>query len=622
MTGAATSASQSASSKADTKAGVQEELPYVSVSDVSTGYAVNERGQTIRFEKDENGDVSKRVVIEGWIVVKEIQHNYKTNSYTYVLIGKDIQGKVFEISVPADTFYGMQYKLKAVIAPHFDLKTKFNLTKKDNLQGIIAATTKNVKQITEYNQVTWVGDKLIVPGLEPEGFKCQLDKSWFPYRMSPDLELESALGIYDTILDSAPIENVMPLIILTFISPVVGKLFPDYRYGYALIGETGSLKTATSRTLLSIYGTDFKHGNTLIKLGEGSTNNAAGEIAAMAGVMPVLLDNFKPYADFDKSKLSAMINTIMEGASKARGKKDGGLQDTKKYMCCLIITGEDYSLESASLARVMQCEWIKPDTSKLFKIGDPRLDHMPAVGYSWLTWLQTEDGIAAMKEFQVRFPEERRKYAEEMTKKGAPNPERLGSNMAMESLGLELMCKHPVFGPYFDKFRESFRENVSKKNVLVADSVRSGSEAEELVELLKEKIARGIFILDPLREVKYPNVRAGWEDDEYYYIYPSEIKKLLKELAGAQKLGLPQIGNQLKSRGYIIASEEGKNQRLEHKPDGKTLRVYVFPKSKINESDDRKSHGDDEKGTESCSKEPQWEWDSRPTAAVLRANAM
>ena len=591
MAGAAASAPQSASSKADSEATVQEELPYVSVSENSTGYAVNEKGQTIRLEKDENGEASKRVVIEGWIIVKETQHNYKTNSYTYVLIGRDVHGKEFEISVPADTFYGMQYKLKAVIAPHFDLKTKFNLTKKDSLQGIIAATTKNVKIITEYNQVTWNGDKLIVPGLEPDGFKCQIDKSWFPYRMSPDLDLESALEIYDTILESAPIENVMPLIILTLISPVVGKLFPDYRYGYALIGETGSLKTAISRTLLSIYGTDFKHGTTLIKLGEGSTNNAAGEIAAMAGVMPVLLDNFKPYADFDKSKLSAMINTIMEGASKARGKKDGGLQDTKKYMCCLIITGEDYSLESASLARVMQCEWIKPDTSKLFKIGDPRLDHMPGIGYSWLTWLQTEDGIAAMKEFQLKFPEERRKYVEEMTEKGAPNPERLGSNMAMESLGLDLMCKHPVFGPYFDKFSAKFRENASKKNVIVADAVRGGSEAEELVELLKEKIARNIFVLKPIPEPRYPSVRAGWEDDEYYYIYPSEIRKLLKELAGAQKLGLPQIGNQLKSRGYIIAGEDGKNQSPKREPGGKTLRVYVFSKSKINESDNRKSQG-------------------------------
>lgn len=119
-----------------------KDIPYITTTNADHGYRVKNE-QTTRYKLD-NGEGSEKVVIQGWIVVKEIRKNYKTGGSVYVLMGKDKRGKEFEIALPADVFYGQPWRLKAAIAPHFDLKTGFFLESgKDNLQNIIAATTND-----------------------------------------------------------------------------------------------------------------------------------------------------------------------------------------------------------------------------------------------------------------------------------------------------------------------------------------------------------------------------------------------------------------------------------------------------------------------------------------------
>ena len=337
--------------------------------------------------------------MSGWVTVKEILHNDRIDEHTYVLIGKDVFGKEFEISIPSDIMFGQNQKLFATIAPHFSLKTDYKFRKNDGLQSIICDVTAegSTKEIKEFDQITWAGNRLIIPGMEPDGFRCIIDQKLFPYCMPEELDVQAGLKALDYIIKSCPFGNVMPLIILAFTSPVIGKLFPDDRYGYTVVGETGALKTAVVRLILQIYGSGFSVKTTMIKLGEdGTTKNAAKNIAAVAGCMPLLLDNFKPYKEWSKSELASLIHSLMEGSDKMRLSEDSELKRSRSFLTMPIITGEDYAVDASTSARVMPIQWEKPDTDILDLATPEMRKHLPALGRVWLEWLNSEDGLKAM----------------------------------------------------------------------------------------------------------------------------------------------------------------------------------------------------------------------------------
>ncbi|GEM_PF-3755688 len=535
---------------------------------------------------------SGRKIMDGWIVITQILRDYKTGEVTYVLYGKDKTGREINLKVPAERFFDHR-KLRVDIESRFDVKCETRFHKEDKLYNIIKDLTSRdeLTEFTEVDQVIWLDDKLIIPGLEPQGYKCNIDKKIFPYNMSEELDIWDGLKALEHIIKSVGIHNIMPLIILIFISPVVGKLFPDDRYGYALVGETGTLKTAICRLLFQIYGNGFESKDTMIKLGEGSTGNAAKKIAAAAGCMPILLDNFKPYKTWSISDLASLIHSLMEGSDKARLTKDSKLrEDSLSFYCLPLITGEDYAVDAATGARIMKLNWAKPDIPILDLATPEMRKHLPAIGRLWLEWLMSEDGLKAMEWMKEEFPKRRAEVMKEFKDIEAVNPDRLATNVTLERLGFELMTSHPVIGNYFAKFSDEFKAGYGKGIRDIGEATAEGSEVNVILEMLKEGIATETLILGG--EAGYGKTVIGWKKDNQVFIYPNVLEEYsARHLQGSQKLSKAAIGRMLVSHKLIEPDKEGKSTQVKKLPGTqKTARVYVFKKETlINEIDWRQS---------------------------------
>lgn len=585
---------------------VEEDLPYILLDENRCGYGVDPRGRicyNVPEHLDENEKIvlaKYRVVMDGWIVINEIRRNRRTGETQYILQGKDIFGKTFELQIPSDKFYDQQNKLLAIVGPRFNIKTGFYLKKgKDNLRNVIQQVTseKACQEKTIFDQIGWVENKLVFPGREPSGYSCELMDSRLPYDLSGDYDLWTGLEALKYIIQSCPIEKIMPLVILVFISPVIGKLFPNDRYGYAIIGETQSLKTAVCRLLLRIYGNGFDDKNTMIKFGdEGTTPTALQSIAAMAGVMPLMLDNFKSYKAWSDSSLMELIHALLEGADKAKmSKKDGswGLKAGLSFLNLLLITGEDYNLDPASIARVMKIDWEKPDLATLDKATPDMREQLPAIGQTWLDWLETDSGIKAMNEMKAGFWDRRKeikKMIEDLGAGGNMNLERVATNATLEQFGFELMCKHPVYGKYFMNFAAEYNKAFGTHVHDIVGATADSSEALKFVDVLKEGIACGDLLLnDPGIDQRgrsllgYGKIIAGWETNEEFYgdvicIIPSRLDVYMgKHLHLTQNLSMPAIASQLIKRKLLIPDKENKTKQSKQNPYiHKKERVYVF----------------------------------------------
>lgn len=524
-------------------------------------YSVGKDGRTY--------DMNGKPVMDGHIEIDQIRRNYKTGEVSYVLIGGDMTGREITLTVPAERFFDHR-RLRVDIQSRFNIDCRTHFGRYDKIYNVIMDTTDSSKMIEscEVDQVLWIDEKLIVPGLEPKGYKCNLDKTLFPYHMPDNLDLDTAIDALDHILHAWPIGNTLPIMTLVLAGPVLGKLFPDYRYGYALVGETGSGKTLFARLALSVYGTGFRSTDSMIKLGEGSTANAARKIFAQAGVMPCLMDNYKPYKIWSQNDLSSLIHSVMEGGDKARLDKESELRDAPKYYTCPILTGEDFALDPASQARIMPIDWPRFDPAELDMATEEMREHLPAMGIAWLTWLPTEEGMAAMEEFKEEFPKRRQEMIEIMRDLGAANPERLGSNMALSDLSYKMICKHPTIGWYFEQHKDDFRQNMEETRKQVATTTKESSEAEELVELLRNAVTRGDF--------SYFISKDKTTGEEFIYIYPDQLLTYAKQnLDGAQKLSRKALGRQLVSHGFVIPDDD-ENPTCVTYWQGRSVRVYRF----------------------------------------------
>jgi len=173
-------------------------------------YYVDDKGCTVYYynkavKNEEDDDKPKaRTVMGCWFVVKQKIHNARTNEYTIVLEGRDIiSNKKTVISMSGDQFYGLPQKLYSAVACELNVNAPFKLLRgKDNLQQIITDLTPEgtTQIIKEYDQVVWDNDRLIIPGMEPDGYICNIDKKYFPYDMPEGLDMVKGLKALEYII--------------------------------------------------------------------------------------------------------------------------------------------------------------------------------------------------------------------------------------------------------------------------------------------------------------------------------------------------------------------------------------------------------------------------------------
>jgi len=142
-------------------------------------------------------------------------------------------------------------------------------------------------------------------------------------------------------------------------------IYPD-RDTPALWGLTGTLKTTFAQACMTVYGTEYQSDRYLLKRDKaGSTIVAALEIMGRAGFLPQILDNVKSVDPKDAQMYVSISHAVQEGSDKQRGKKDGGIRDSKEFLCTPIVTGEVRPEESSTDAHVLNLNWTEPDLELL-----------------------------------------------------------------------------------------------------------------------------------------------------------------------------------------------------------------------------------------------------------------
>ena len=160
-----------------------------------------------------------------------------------------------------------------------------------------------------------------VPGLGLiEDIKFDLP-SKVPVDLSPG-DLDEAQECLKMLLESGKADSISILLDAIFASPLVGKEYSGDRFGIALRGLTGSLKTEYMKLAMAIYGRGYLEESNLIRWGDGATTNALAAIASRAGFLPVAIDNFKPVKRGSAEDLIATEHIILEGGTKERLNRD------------------------------------------------------------------------------------------------------------------------------------------------------------------------------------------------------------------------------------------------------------------------------------------------------------
>jgi primase-polymerase (primpol)-like protein len=486
-------------------------------------------------------------------------------------------GHVFKFDITGRDFSDKR-KLKAALVAHFGARNRV----KDLTGDIIQSLTLDVKKLTLITSPRWIDDRLAVPGLDGTGFKFNLSR-----RVPADLstgEDERGLAALKLILDTWPAENSAILIAADLASPVCGRWFPGDRFGLALVGTTGrGLKTEALKHVMAVYGAGFLSEESLLRWGEGATNNAMLAIASACGCLPTGIDNYKATHRDGASKFVSVVHTILEGRERERLNRNAELRETREYASTLLVTGEDLPEEASTVARLLPVEWSTPPNFDKLTELQAIANHLPAVGRLWCEYLSS---IAELP--MDAWKASRSELVSVAKEAGAINPGRIGTTVAILKQVWMMALSSPL-GEVLKDYSSDLENGLVSLIKSTAEAAEDATEASQFVDTLKELISSGrCIVLNHIytgEEITRPNV-IGWrlkedgKDTGEVAILPKLAMDAVRRVTGPQAMG-QEIGpkslyRQLREAG-LIADGSGKGQRLAIKRAGsKTVRVLVF----------------------------------------------
>lgn len=529
------------------------------------------------FKKDRNGEetIKKVDICDGYAFIsEETRDEHGEASFTVEGRGSK-DGHVFKFDITGRDFSDDR-KLKAALVAHFGARNRLKQLEGDKIQRL----TRKVTKLTLITSPRWIEGKLAVPGVDEDGFKFRLNP-----RVPADLstgEEKMGLAALKLILETWPKEKAAILICSALASPMCGGRFPGDRFGLALVGTSGrGLKTEALKHALAIYGAGFLSEESLLRWGEGATNNAMLSIASACGCLPVGIDNYKGTHRDGPSKFVSVVHTILEGRERERLNRNAELRETREYASTLLVTGEDLPEEASTVARLLPWEWSSPPNTDQLTELQQIAHHLPAVGRLWCRHLSngTEVDMDAWRKSRAELV----KVAEAA---GAINPGRIGTTAAIMKLVWKTALTSP-FGEVLAPYTQDFEKGLASLIQTTAEAAQEATEASKFVDTLKELISSGRCIIrdqiDTGQEITLSGV-IGWrlkdpdKDAGGVAVLPKLAMEAVRRVDGpqAQSIGPKTLYRQLEEAG-MIAEGSGKGQRLAVKRVGsKTARVLVF----------------------------------------------
>jgi hypothetical protein len=352
------------------------------------------------------------------------------------------------------------------------------------------------------------------------------------------------------------------------------------RFGVGVWGRTGSLKTSIAKKAMCVYGIGYNDDANLLKHGKsGSTAVGELEILAGAGILPQIIDNVKSVDPRDAQQYIATIHAVIEGKDKVRGKKDGGIRDSKPFYCTPIITGEIKPDEASTSARILNLKWVEPKDKSKIDFVQENLTYLPVVGYHWLRFL------SGIQDPRMGFDEARSKKTDEFNKSCYINSGRLATIYALIRATWNLLCESP-FSEAFKARTDRFLAILDAVCEAQGQMVNDETEAEKFMAGIRAILTSQphLFQLyenqmpDEYGKTFFKDVIGRWIEhkDEIQikdlFLIPEPTLNALKRLGVFTQI--PTVGSitdALAQSGYLV-EQKSKRRKVQQTMNGQ--RVY------------------------------------------------
>ena len=470
-------------------------------------------------------------------IYMETQEDRRTE---FVFRGKGAKdGRPVEFTADADVVSESR-KFRALMINYFGARNRLGKLDFETAQRL----SRNTILRERVTIPRWRQNIPLVPGVGLAG-----DVVFRLAQQTPAMVCDGDIGAAKELFrDMLKLRRYSSLLLTTILgAPVFARWFKNDRIGIALWGKTGSNKTTIAQLFTAIYGLGYLDDRTLLKHGKlGGTQVGAMEALLNAGILPRILDNVKATDAKDALAYIAIIQAIMEGGEKLRGKREGGLRTTNEFLVTPIVTGEIKVSEASTSARILNLTWEKSqDMANLTSIQS-RVKYLPVIGYHWLRYL-----AANTHDLRQGFEQKRSEMATSYAAKGYVNPGRL-ANIYCLLRGIWTLIENGPFGEEAKEFHDEFLNALNEAIEAQGLEVTSETELARFLNAVRNLRASrpDLFIIGGL-----PNSSdriIGRENELGLFLLPEETLGLLKQMGVfTQVPSENSITKALKEEGYL-----------------------------------------------------------------------
>ena len=415
---------------------------------------------------------------------------------------------------------------------------------------IVQQITMHPRRMQRVEVPTWRENIPLLPGvglIENVEFKLS---SKIPAAVY-DGDLQKAKAVLRKLLKVHKFASILVAAILG--APAVARWHKKERFGVAIWGLTGTLKTSMALAAMATYGIGYLDGPELKAGKDGSTAVGAMEVFASAGFLPQLYDNHKAVNNRDTESYVGTIHAVLEGKEKVRGKKDGGVRDGRDFTCTPIITGEVRPQEASTTARIFNLNWTRPDANLLSEV-QANAAILPVIGYHWLRFLAETDCVLG-KEFEAF----RSKKMQEFLGLHYVNPGRLATIYSLLVSTWELLENSPL-GDVFAEAREGFKAALQEATAVQGAAVSEETEISRFLAALEELIASnpGLIQSENGKKTIMGAIIGKWMPEGLFLLPTETLNELMKIKAFNQQPTIDSITQALNEKELLIPGGKGK----------------------------------------------------------------
>ena len=512
--------------------------------------------QVVEMEKD--GQVKKFLA---WVsdCAVHIQTETRAKDDTeFIFVGTGaVDKRAVKFTLPASSLADSR-KFRGALINAFGAKNRVGKLSFEMVQDI----SLNPRLMERIETPAWKENIPLLPGV---GLVENVE-----YRLSSKIPAAVCVGDLDeakkVLRKLLKVHRFASILVATILgAPAIARWHKNDRFGLGLWGGTGTLKTSTTLAAMGIYGTGYLDGPKLKAGRGGSTAVGAMEVFAAAGFLPQIYDDVKTVDSKDAQNYVAVIHSVLEGEEKARGKKDGGLRESRDFTCIPIVTGEVRPQEASTSARVLNLNWSNANGPLLTEVQSS-VALLPVIGYHWLRFLADTDFILG-KDFEAF----RSKKMEEFLGLRYTNPGRLATIFSLLVSVWDLLETSPL-GDVFVEARESFKAALQEATATQGAAVTEETEISRFLSALEELLAGnpGLFMSKDGTKTIVGSI-IGKKMELGLFLLPTEtLNELMKIKAFNQQPTIDSITQALNEKGLLI---HGKKKLLDRQRINGT-RVY------------------------------------------------